>query len=201
MKLAGIILAAGESRRMGFPKALLKYEGQSFLERLIDVLGRSCDPVITVLGPESVRIRGGTRNSIRSGFVVNSNYGLGQFSSLQCGLRTVPSFADTVLFTLVDHPRIAPETIELLIAEPPKPISIARYNGKRGHPVLFDAALIPEFLAFPPTASAKEIITKYESSIRYVDADDPGIVDDIDDPAKYKRLTGFDLEAQSEAAR
>jgi CTP:molybdopterin cytidylyltransferase MocA len=89
---AGIILAAGESRRMGFPKALLRYRDETFLDTLIGLFAARCQPVIVVLGAHSERIREGT--SRPATFVNNANYQRGQTSSMQCGLRAVPADAE-----------------------------------------------------------------------------------------------------------
>ena len=185
---AGLILAAGESKRMGSPKALLEYQGQTFLDRLIAVFARFCDPVVVVLGCDAVRIRAGLRNSGSAVIVHNPDYLLGQLSSMQRGLRALPPGIEGVLFTLVDHPNVAASTIEALLAPPRASLAIPRFNGRRGHPIYFSAALIPEFLALPLDSQAKTVISSHADRIRYVDAGDPGIVDDVDDPAAYRRL-------------
>jgi len=83
--IAAVILAAGASRRMGSPKALLEYQGQTFLNRLIRVLGEVCDPVIAVLGYHAEIIRAQAIGSVQ--FVVNPDPDRGQLSSLQTGLE------------------------------------------------------------------------------------------------------------------
>ena len=130
MSTAGLILSAGESRRMGSPKALLLYGGQTFLDRLVGLLAERCYPVIVVLGAGAAEIE--ARASRRARFVRNANYRLGQTSSMQCGLRAVPAEADGVLFTLVDHPAVSPETIQALLAA---------QDGGAGRPLAARAAL------------------------------------------------------------
>ncbi len=194
MSVAGLILAAGESSRMGSPKALLDFRGETFLDRLIGLFSEFCAPVVVVVGSEAERIRSGVRRPERALFAENADYRRGQLSSMQCGLRMIPSSTEGVLFTLVDHPNVQPSTIAALIQpatgnrKPTTAISIPRFHGRRGHPMFFTVGLIPEFLELPPDSQAKEVMNRRAGSIRYVDVDDPGILDDVDDPAAYSRL-------------
>ena len=116
MSAAGLILAAGESRRMGSPKALLDFP-RGDVSRSPDAhLRRTiAHPVVVVLGAGADEIRGRlTRAAPVSSSI--DDWRTGQTSSMQCGLRAVPPEADGVLFTLVDHPAVAPETIDALLA-------------------------------------------------------------------------------------
>jgi molybdenum cofactor cytidylyltransferase len=202
---AGLILAAGESRRMGSPKPLLRYQGQTFLDRLMSLFARSCSPVIVVLGAGADRIRSSAHGAAT--FVVNHDWPHGQTSSLQCGLASVPAEADGVLYTLVDHPAVEQATIEALLApERPLPdgrssdlpnaaplLRIPRYQSRRGHPIWFSSALIPEFLTLHDPLTAKEVVHAHLAETHFIDLDDPGIVADIDDPSAYRTLTGAAL--------
>lgn len=187
MSYAGIILAAGESSRMGSPKALLEFRGETFLDRLIRCFDQSCFPVIVVLGHEPEVIRAGVRSPGRAMFVLNAQYQLGQLSSLQCGLRAVPADAEGVIFTPVDHPNIEPATVALLI-ESGAPVAIPQYMGRHGHPVLIHRQLVPELLAVAPDGQARTVLHRHASHTRYIDVLDAGILDDIDDPEAYRRL-------------
>jgi molybdenum cofactor cytidylyltransferase len=185
---AGIILAAGESRRMGFPKALLPYRNQTFLDTLIGLFAARCQPVIVVLGAAAGDIR--ERVVRPATFVVNPDYPRGMTTSLQCGLRMVPANAEGVLFTLVDHPAVAPSTIDALLVPPRPLLRVPRYGGDRGHPIWFSRDLIPEFLAIPDGGAANEVVHRHRPQTEFVDLDDPGVVADIDDPEAYRQLTG-----------
>ncbi len=188
MTPAGLILAAGESRRMGSPKALLEYQGETFLDRLIGLFARRCSPVIAVLGAgaEEIRARIGRPAII----AINHDYRLGQTSSMQCGLHRAAG-AESVLFTLVDHPAVRPDTIDALIPNAPGPLlRVPRFQGRRGHPVWFSGALIPEFLALAPTGAARDVVRAHTAETEFIDLDDPGILADIDDPAAYRVLIG-----------
>jgi len=184
---AGLILAAGESRRMGSPKALLPYQGESFLDRLVGLFAARLNSVIVVLGAGAEEIRSHAARAAT--FVVNADYRTGQTSSLQCGLRALPPDAGGVLFTLVDHPAVAPATLDALLAGAPGAlVRVPRYQGRRGHPVWFSREIVPEFLALEPAAAARDVVRAHAAETRFLDLDDPGITADIDDPAAYRSL-------------
>ena len=122
---------------------------------------------------------------------MNPDWARGQTTSMQCGLRAVPPDADGVLFTLVDHPAVAPATIDALLAGPRATLlRVPRYHGRRGHPIWFSRELIPEFLALPETGAARDVVRRHAAQTEFLDVDDPGILADIDDPEAYRGLTG-----------
>jgi molybdenum cofactor cytidylyltransferase len=187
VSVSGIILAAGESTRMGSPKALLPLRGETFADLLIDTFSRYCDPVILVLGHDADLLRSGIRRTGSAQLVINDEYRTGQISSLQCGLRAVPSGASGVVFTLVDHPNVRPETMQALLAAG-APIAIPRFDGRRGHPVFIARELIPEFLNLPSNGTARDVVDRHRAEVRYIDVNDPGILQDVDDPEAYRRI-------------
>ena len=194
--LAGVILAAGESRRMGRPKALLVAPGweppESFLDRMIGLLAAHSAPVIVVLGAHADAIGGGCARASQAAFVVNERYRDGQLSSLQCGLRAVPEEAAGVIFTPVDFPRVLAGTVAGVVAAfwrgGGTGLVIPRHQGARGHPVCAARKFILEFLALPAEAQAREIVHRHAGEACYVDVDDPGILRDVDDPEAYRSL-------------
>ncbi len=188
MSIAGLILAAGESRRMGFPKALLPYRTETFLDTLTGLFQERCSTVIVVLGCEAERIR--SLAARPATFVTNPDYARGMTTSLQCGLRAVPADAEGVLFTLVDHPAVRPATIDALLTTPRPLVRVPRYGDSRGHPIWFSRELIAEFLAIPEGRAANEVVHRHRPDTEFLDLDDPGIVADIDDPEAYRNLTG-----------
>ena len=171
---------------MGFPKALLRYRDETFLDTLIGLFVPRCSPVIVVLGAAAERIRAGIGRTAT--FVANAEWEQGMTPSRQCGLRAVPETCEGVLLTLVDHPAIAPATLDLLLPEPRPPLRIPRYHGKRGHPVWFSRALFREFLALPSDAAARDVMQSHFREAEFLDWEDPGIVADIDDPEAYRSL-------------
>lgn len=189
MRPAGLILAAGESRRMGSPKALLELEGETFLDRIIRLFSPHCEPVIVVLGAGAEAIRAGARRAAGATFAINTAWAEGQLSSMQCGLRALPPGIPGALFTLVDHPNVKPDTLTRLLAAT-GPLRIARYRGKRGHPVYWSAPLVAELLSLGPGATARDVVERHAAEVEYIDVDDPGVLDDIDEPDDYRRLAG-----------
>jgi CTP:molybdopterin cytidylyltransferase MocA len=187
VKSAAVILSAGESRRMGSPKALLEYRGETFLDRLTRVFTLHCDPVIVVLGAAAADVRAGFKGS--ACIVVNDGWRTGQTSSMQCGLRAVPPNSAGVLFTLVDHPAVAPETVEALLSGSGR-LRVPRFDGRRGHPIWFSRDLIAEFLALPVSGVARDVVRSHAAETEFLDVNDPGILADIDDPAGYRSLIG-----------
>ena len=185
MRVAAIILAAGESRRMGRAKALLPFRGGTFLSVLFGTLSRYCSPVVAVFGFNGDTVAAGAPAGMVS--AINRNYQLGMLTSLQTGLRVLPESTDHVMFTLVDHPAVTRATVETLIAAAAD-IAIPRIDGKRGHPVLVSRQIALEFLAEPVTSKVRDVIDRHADAIRYIDVGDPGICDDVDNPALYEAL-------------
>jgi len=189
--IAGIILAAGASSRMGTPKALLDYRGETFVGRLVRVLGTSCKPVIVVLGYHADAIR--QQVPATATIVINPDPSRGQLSSLQTGLAAIPAEAAGFAFIPVDSPAVAEDTVAILARafEQRKPETlfvIPRLSGKRGHPVLAARSIAGEFLALPSTAEAREVVHAHVDRTEYVDVDDAGIFTDVDDPEAYRQL-------------
>lgn len=193
MTLAGIILAAGASRRMGAPKALLEYAGETFLDRWIGLLAAHCNPVLVTLGTQAETIRGRLRRAAQAQFVVNPAPQRGQFSSLQCALRALPAQAEGFLFTPVDYPAVRAETVAELIRVflQERPLVLApRCQGRSGHPVCCGRPLVAEMLAEPAESQARFVLRRHAEQIRYLEVEDPGVLEDADDPEAYARLLG-----------
>ena len=187
--MAGIILAAGASSRMGTPKALLDYRGESFLNRLIRVLNEVCDPVIVVLGHHADEIRAAALG--QATFVVNPDPSRGQLSSLQTALAEVPADAEGFLFLPVDCPSAEQKTVLEIVQtfrNRDALLVIPRHQGRRGHPVCARRELIAEFLALPGEGQAREVVRRHSDRTIYLDTDDAGVLSDIDDPAAYRVL-------------
>lgn len=190
--IAGLILAAGESSRMGRDKALLDFRGLSFLETAAATLrSAGVEPIVVVLGHRAQEIRRATRlEGVQ--VVVNERYSLGQTSSLQAGLRVLgDSEIEAVVLWLVDHPAVSAETVAKLVTEFRKsnaPVVIPQYRGERGHPVMISRVLFEELLRLAPGEAANTTIRKHRDETTWIDVDDPGVRLDIDDPEEYRNL-------------
>lgn len=189
--IPGIILAAGASRRMGRPKALLQAHGQSFVTRLVETLHRGgVRPAVVVIRPAAGDI---AAEILRAGAtpVVNPAPDEGQLSSLLTGLTAIEDVAPAVLVTLVDAPSIGPAAIASLLARvaaSDAPILRATYRGRHGHPVVFRRSVFGALRGADPDMGAKAVLRAH--TVEDVDIDDPGVVDDIDTPEDYARVFG-----------
>lgn len=186
MNLAGIILAAGASRRMGSVKALLQVQGETFVDRQIRLLEPYCSPVIVVVGEHGAEIERGKR---RPALIVwNPDPERGMLSSLQCGVAALPEGTEAFLFTPVDLPGVNPETVQKLVRlAGTAPVVIPRAHHRRGHPVLMSVSLKDELLA--ADGSPRDVIERHSAEVRYVEVDDDGILRDVDTPDEYAALT------------
>ncbi|HKA54004.1 MAG TPA: nucleotidyltransferase family protein [Candidatus Binatia bacterium] len=189
--ISGILLAAGESRRMGSPKALLRYRGQTFIERgCLAFLDAGVEELIVVLGARAAELRQALPPHPGLRTVENPRYFQGQLSSLMAGIGALSPESEAAVVNLVDHPLVTAETVGALIASfraAPVPILIAAHQGRRGHPVLFSSQVYGEILAAPLDRGAKVVVRKDPSRVREIQLDDPGILADIDTPEDYAR--------------
>jgi len=189
-KLAALILAAGASRRMGSPKALLRWEKEAVLDTLIGKLRACCDPVVVVLGHHAGEIRAGMSRAAQALITLNPGPERGQLSSLQCGLAAMPA-ACGVMFTPVDYPAMREETIRLL-AETflskahPRPVVAPRCGGRSGHPVVLPSWLWEEFAR--ETGTARDVLRRHRGATVYCDVTDPGVLGDMDTHEDYRKL-------------
>jgi molybdenum cofactor cytidylyltransferase len=192
LDIAALILAAGESSRMGRDKALLTYRAHTFLEMIVTTLHEGgIERITAVLGHHAEDIRK-TVNLDGVEVVVNARYREGQTSSLQAGLRHLASRQPrAVLLCLVDHPVLRVAVVRTLIEsfrQSNAPVVIPTFEGQRGHPVLICSELFRELLGLSPEQGANTVVHKFRDSTHFVPVDDPGILLDIDDPQSYHGL-------------
>jgi molybdenum cofactor cytidylyltransferase len=189
--IVGVVLSAGESSRMGRPKALLPIEGQTFLERIVTALKKTqVGKIIVVLGHDAENMTREIKH-LPVDVLINFDYQLGQLSSLQTAVHHLQSdeHCDGILVHLVDHPYIDGKLVDLMIQrfyERGKLIIVPRYQGKRGHPVIFSRSLFRELLDAPVEQGAKAVVNAHAKETLEIAAGDEGVTIDIDTPDEYR---------------
>jgi molybdenum cofactor cytidylyltransferase len=190
--IVAVVLSAGESSRMGRPKALLPIDGQTFIERIVAALKQAkVGKIIVILGHNARELQSKISH-LPVEILINTDYKLGQLSSLQLAVRNLqPDLAcDGMLVHLVDHPYLAPALVEEMIRrfyETNKRIIVPRYHGKRGHPVIFSNALFSELLSAPVAEGAKAVVNAHRDETLEIDTQEEGIAVDIDTPELYQQ--------------
>ena len=194
----GVILAAGESSRMGSDKALLPWppnaQGQTFLSAAIESLNDFSDLVIVVAGKNVSSIAPIVYANAAS-LVKNPAPERGQFSSLQIGLQEVLNRGrDAAIVTLVDRPPVRPSTLQTLCEAfasraHDKWSIVPEYRGKHGHPFLVAREMIHLFCAAPSAGNAAEIEHQHQHHIEYVAVEDPAVSLNVDTPEDYATLS------------
>jgi molybdenum cofactor cytidylyltransferase len=189
--VAGIVLAAGRSRRMGQPKPLLQVGGESFISHAVTTLVHGgCHPVFAVTAADATEA---ARQAEGAGarVVLNAAPESEQIDSLRLALAAADD-ADAVLILPVDHPLIRSDTVSALIhafARTGRPAVRVRFRGTPGHPALFARSLYPELKA-PLSAGAQEVLDRHGDQVLDVEVDDPGVLSDIDTPDDLRRHLG-----------
>jgi molybdenum cofactor cytidylyltransferase len=198
--LAAVILAAGESRRMGQPKALIPFpeksaarssQAKTFLEHLIEVTRHSrVGALRVVVGAHEREIRARVRLADEC-VVVNREWEKGQLSSLQAAIRNLPAGAEGIIVCLVDHPLVSAKLIASLIEAfdgAKNKIVIPRFRGRRGHPVIFPKTIFAELLAAPEDVGARAVVRAHAAEIIEVPTEEEGVVLNLNDPATLARI-------------
>jgi molybdenum cofactor cytidylyltransferase len=186
--LWAIILAAGESRRMGFPKMLLPFGEQTMIERVIsNVCESNIKNILVVLGEENPKITEIIRNSPVM-HCYNSDYKDGMLSSVKCGFKNIPANPDAILVFQGDQPFITSVSIDMVIEgwlSSEKGLVVPVFNHKRGHPLLIDRKYSGEIQKIDPATGLNSLLRKYPGDILEVETSEPGILKDFDTYEDY----------------
>lgn len=188
-----VILAAGDSTRLGTPKQLLPYEGKSLLRRAAETaLASDCRPIMVVLGASAAQCLA-ELSGLPVSSVVNADWAEGMGSSLRLGLATLaaesPIPLEAVIVMLCDQPLLKAEILDALVeayATTSSPIVAAQYGEVVGVPALFHRSLFPELLSLSGAQGAKQILRRYPDRTHTI-AFSGGAID-IDTAADYARL-------------
>jgi molybdenum cofactor cytidylyltransferase len=210
--LAAVILSAGESSRMGSPKALVPFRGRTFLQRLLDVVQQSSAQISAgnsapgkvessrfgagvgltrvVLGARADEIRD-TLGLDPATIIINPRWQNGQLSSIQAAISGLAeSQTDGVLLFLVDHPLVSAPIVTELVArfyDSGRAIVLPKFRGKRGHPVIFAQRLYSELLAAPAEQGARAVVWQHAAEVLEVPTEDEGTVLNLNDPESLRR--------------
>jgi CTP:molybdopterin cytidylyltransferase MocA len=190
MRVVGVVLAAGEGRRMGGPKALVPLAGTTFVQRCVERLGRpGVSEVVVVVGPLRDRVA-----ALLPGVacVPSRRPTDGMLGSILCGLDAAEARgADAVLLHPVDHPLVDAPTVDRVVQalRDGARIAVPSREGRRGHPGGFARAAWPSLRAAPPERGARAVLADHPDWIVHVEGG-AGSVAGIDTPEDYARLIG-----------
>lgn len=192
--IAGLILAAGESRRMQSPKSLLSIGKKTFIEHIIDILREgNADPIIVILGHNADLIQK-SANLNGTTVLINPDYPLGQLTSIQCGVRHLFNLpVEGVLICLVDSPLITAHLIHQLIQEGKKSekgIILPTYKGRRGHPGLFMKKQFQNILDAPLDQGARWVIQQHSDELIEIPTEEEGVILNINTMEDYRIYIG-----------
>lgn len=187
MSIAGVLLAAGASTRMQFPKQLLTVSGETLLHRAArTLLEASCAPVVVVLGARAERMQSEVAD-LGVAIALNQDWQEGMGSSVRCGLARalqVKPDLEGALLALCDQPQVTAAdfiAIQELFRRAGKPIAAAEYGATVGVPAVFAPATFPELLALGGAGGAREVIRAYETSLVRLPL--PAALLDVDEPS------------------
>ena len=187
-----ILLAAGESSRMGQLKALLPWRGKTLLEHQIDVLLEGgADRVVVVLGHRADELRPLVEGRSGAAWVLNHDYLQGKTTSIKAGLSAIDSAeVDAVLLLNVDQPRSSADVSAVLTAHRRSQceVTVPEYRGKGGHPIALSASLLPELLQISEeTQGIKAVVRRRADSVQRLPLDNPEILLDLNTPEQYRQ--------------
>jgi molybdenum cofactor cytidylyltransferase len=186
----GIVLAAGESKRMGFPKMLLKFNGSTMIENVIrNVSGSEIKNIMVVLGSDSEKLVK-LVDDCNVSRCFNEKYKEGMLSSVKCGIRNVPSDYKAVLVFQGDQPLITPEVINIVMAayrSTGKGIVIPVFEKERGHPVLIDRKYRDEIEKLNDNEGLRSLSYHNPDDILEIETGEPGILRDFDTYEDYRK--------------
>ncbi|OGO34209.1 MAG: hypothetical protein A2Z16_06290 [Chloroflexi bacterium RBG_16_54_18] len=188
-RVAGIVLAAGGSTRLGRPKQTLQWQGEPIIRRVVKTaLAAGLQPVIVVTGAAASDVEGALVG-LPIQIVNNPDWEAGQSSSVKAGLQSVPGGTGAVVYLLADQPHVSKELLNSLVelhATSFAPLVAPEVQGQRGNPVLFDRQTFPALFALEGDVGGRPLFSRYQAA--WLPWHDSSILMDIDSPEDYQRL-------------
>ena len=183
-----IILAAGESRRMGRPKLLLPFGEKTIIETVVNNAVQSkADEVLVVLGSDAEKMAEKIGN-LPVRIYINPDFRQGMLSSIQWGFKSLPGDTRAVLVMLGDQPMISGSVINRIVdayKQTGMGIILPVYKKRRGHPILIDMKYRDEVKQLKPDTGLRALVHSHAKDILEVEVDVPGILRDIDTVEDY----------------
>lgn len=188
-QIAGVVLAAGGSSRLGWPKQLLPWRGKPLVYTVAKTaLSAGLSPVVVVIGSHGEEVKQALRD-LPVTFVHNPEWEAGQSASVKAGLRALPEMVGGAVFLLSDQPQIPVTLIRLLVethAQTLSPIVAPQVDGQRGNPVLFDRDTFADFMALEGDAGGRRLFSHHQAT--WVEWYDRDLLLDVDTPEDYEKL-------------
>jgi molybdenum cofactor cytidylyltransferase len=189
--IAGLLLAAGGARRFGSQKLVAPLGGVPLVRQAAAPLIAVMDATFVVVGHEAAAVRDAL-TGLPVAFVINHAWSEGLSTSLRAGVAVLPADVDAVVIALGDQPALAAGAFDAVIHEwraTQRPIVVTRYDGTRGHPVLFAREMFGELAALEGDAGARHLVERSAERVAYVDVSSPMPLD-VDTSADLARLRG-----------
>jgi len=191
-RIAGVVLAAGLSKRAGPENKLLAdVDGRPMITRVVKAVKDSgLDPVIVVTGHQAAEVRQAF-DGLGAKAIDNPDYEQGMGASIGCGIAALPDDLDGAVICLGDMPEVKPETIQRLVTafDPGTGLKICLpvKDGRRGNPVLFGTDFFLKLRQLGGDHGGKEIVAAHPENVCEVEVDDDGVLIDYDGPTEEKR--------------
>jgi molybdenum cofactor cytidylyltransferase len=201
-RVTAVILAAGESRRMGQPKMLLPWGDTTVLGQVLSIFAAGFNSLPDPLEWDLLVVTGGARQeietfveSLRSKYPLRTEFNpsfaiYGMLGSIQAGIQSLDPSVDAALIGLGDQPQVQAATVRAILAaylSTPSPLVVPSYNLKRGHPWLVSRSLWPQVLSLSPQGTPRQFLNDHTDAVEYIPAGE-SILMDLDTPEDYDRF-------------
>lgn len=190
--ISAVILAAGESRRMGRPKMLLPWGRTTVIGHVVNIVqAAGVGDLVVVTGAAGELVEAALPGAAGVRAIFNPEFSHGEMlSSIQLGLQSMPSGTRAALICLGDQPQVREGTVRRVCGafiENESELVVPSYHMRRGHPWLIARPLWNELLTMTPPQTPREFLHAHAGKIQYVEVDTPTVVQDVDNPEDYRR--------------